>query len=824
MPTPPCALSLSGSTSASYAEDGSGSVGSYTATASYCGSLNWSLSGIDDAAFQLSGSGLSRSLRFSSSPNYESPTDRPAPGIPTEAGNNVYKVKVKVKASGAGQPSKTKSVTVTVTNVDEPPIVSLSSSSPQVGTALTVTLSDPDGGISNTSWQWQASNTSPAAWVNRGTGSSYTPTDSDIGYSLRARASYTDAHGSGKSARSGTVGPVPTPPCNLSLSGSTSASYAENGSGSVGSYTATTSYCGSLNWSLSGIDDAAFQLSGSGLSRSLRFSSSPNYESPTDRPAPGIPTEAGNNVYKVKVKVKASGAGQPSKTKSVTVTVTNVDEPPIVSLSSSSPQVGTALTVTLSDPDGGISNTSWQWQASNTSPAAWVNRGTGSSYTPTSSDIGYSLRARASYTDAHGSGKSARSGTVGPVPTPPCNLSLSGSTSASYAENGSGSVGSYTATTSYCGSLNWSLSGTDSGDFQLSGSGSSRSLRFSSSPNYESPTDRPAPGIPTEAGNNVYKVKVKVKASGAGQASKTKSVTVTVTNVDEAGSVSLSSSSPKVGTSLTATLRDPDGGIRNTSWQWQASNTSPAAWVNRGTSSSYTPTSSDVGFVLRARASYTDGHGSGKSVRSGTTGQVRHPARVPDAPSGFSHGRLSATQLRVGWDAPANNGSAITAYYWSRRVGSFWTNETSTGTSTYFTDTASNTVAHTYRVRAENGVGFGAYGQYTVASEELSARFKALAAVADSTGFAVLPVPNPFNPSTTLHFQLPEAGPVSLTIYNMAGQGVATLLQGHYLEAGVHARVWEGRDDHGRTASSGLYLYRLATQGGVLLGKLALIR
>ena len=276
------------------------------------------------------------------------------------------------------------------------------------------------------------------------------------------------------------------------------------------------------------------------------------------------------------------------------------------------------------------------------------------------------------------------------------------------------------------------MSGTDSGDFQLSGSGSSRSLGFSSSPNYESPTDRAAPGRPTEARNNVYKVTVKVTASSGGKPSKTKSVSVTVTNVDEAGSVSLSSSSPGVGTTLTASLSDPDGGISNTSWQWQANNSSPASWVNRGTGSSYTPAFWDVGYVLRATASYTDAHGSGKSAQSGTTSEVQGPSGPGGKPV-------------------------------------------------------------------------------------------ALADTPDSV-LAVVSAPNPFNPSTTLHFQLPDAGPVSLIVYNMAGQVVATLLHDHYLEAGLHARVWEGRDDHGRDAASGLYLYRLTTQGKVLLGKLALIR
>lgn len=95
-------------------------------------------------------------------------------------------------------------------------------------------------------------------------------------------------------------------------------------------------------------------------------------------------------------------------------------------------------------------------------------------------------------------------------------------------------------------------------------------------------------------------------------------------------------------------------------------------------------------------------------------------------------------------------------------------------------------------------------------------------AAADS--LAVRPAPNPFNPSTTLHFQLPEAGPVTLTVYNVAGQVVTELAGGEVLEAGLHAREWQGTDERGRTLASGLDLYRLITGGQVRVRKLALIR
>lgn len=68
--------------------------------------------------------------------------------------------------------------------------------------------------------------------------------------------------------------------------------------------------------------------------------------------------------------------------------------------------------------------------------------------------------------------------------------------------------------------------------------------------------------------------------------------------------------------------------------------------------------------------------------------------------------------------------------------------------------------------------------------------------------------PNPFNPSTTIRFELPERAPVRLDIFNALGERVRTLSDGH-MEAGVYEARWNGRDDAGRTVESGIYLYRL---------------
>ena len=83
--------------------------------------------------------------------------------------------------------------------------------------------------------------------------------------------------------------------------------------------------------------------------------------------------------------------------------------------------------------------------------------------------------------------------------------------------------------------------------------------------------------------------------------------------------------------------------------------------------------------------------------------------------------------------------------------------------------------------------------------------------------------PNPFNPSTTIRYQLPRSANVRLVIYNLAGQAVRTLLNAP-VAAGAHSQVWDGRDDRGQTVSSGVYIYRLTAGHVTQSRKMILIR
>jgi hypothetical protein len=83
--------------------------------------------------------------------------------------------------------------------------------------------------------------------------------------------------------------------------------------------------------------------------------------------------------------------------------------------------------------------------------------------------------------------------------------------------------------------------------------------------------------------------------------------------------------------------------------------------------------------------------------------------------------------------------------------------------------------------------------------------------------------PNPFNPSTTIKFSLPRRAKVTITVFNILGQTIKTLTDRVY-DAGEHQLNWDGRNGRGRQIATGVYLYRIVSEGFTKTRKMILLK
>ena len=373
--------------------------------------LTYGLEGADASAFEIDSTSGQIKVATGTTLDYDTKSS--------------YSVTVSVRDSkdDFGDPDSlmddTIGVTITVINVDEDGAVTLSSTQPQVGTALTATLTDPDGTVSGTTWVWESSADGTTGWTavtgatSTVTTSSYTPVDADFEKYLRATATYTDPQGSGKNAEAVSGNPVQARPVTNSApefpapTATRAVDEDTVGGGNVGApVTATDTDNGdTLTYGLEGDDAAEFEIDSTSGQIKLATGTTLDFE-----------TESS---YSVVVSVRDSkDAYDAANTDTddiidVTITVINLDEDGTVTLAPAQPQVGTALTATLTDPDGTVSGTTWVWESSADGNTGWTTVSgatstvTASRHTPVSTDLDQSLRATATYTDPEGSGKSA---------------------------------------------------------------------------------------------------------------------------------------------------------------------------------------------------------------------------------------------------------------------------------------------------------------------------------------------------------------------------------------------------------------------------------
>ena len=164
-----------------------------------------------------------------------------------------------------------------------------------------------------------------------------------------------------------------------------------------------------LIYSLGGTDAASFNLKDTTVGE-LRANAPLDYETKPSYQVDVIATDPNSLSSKV----------------TLTITVTNEDDAGAITLSSQAPVVGIDLTVSITDPDGGVSSIGWTWSKSS-DQTTWtaIAGATSSTYRPVAADVGSYLRATAAYTDSQGSGKNAQQKTDAPVAAAQIGVSVS---------------------------------------------------------------------------------------------------------------------------------------------------------------------------------------------------------------------------------------------------------------------------------------------------------------------------------------------------------------------------------------------------------------
>ena len=514
-------------------------------------------------------------------------------------------------------------VEITVTDVDEPPIVELSTSNPRVGVVVTATLTDPNGIPTNESWQWQrADDPSSPAWVDisGATSATYTVVAADLGKVLRATVSYQSSGGVDQEVQSPATSAVraanrvPMFPSETAVR-----TVPENAVSGVAiglPIGATDADDDTLTYSLSGDDANSFAFNT--VSGQISTDAALDFEA--------------KSAYQLTVSASDGQGGADSI--AVTIQVTNVNEPPDRMERPTAVGGFEQITVTWSPPSNpgpAISGYDAQYRirgaATFDNTANFGSTQTSGVITGLARGKYYEIQVRAKNADGEGVWSETAEARVNTNQFPEFASVLPDKFSVAEGRAAGGALGDpYTATDPDGDTITYTLEGEDAGILAIGSNTGQIVVGEGSLLDFENPKDSNA--------DNVYVIEI-VADDGHGVIVRM-DLEITVTNVDEPGSVALSITNPRVDSQLTATLTDPDGQPSTVNWQWQrADNPANPVWTNisGATSATYTVVADDLGKALRAVVSYQGVGGVDQEVQSAATSAVRAANQLPTFPS-----------------------------------------------------------------------------------------------------------------------------------------------------------------------------------------------
>lgn len=203
---------------------------------------------------------------------------------------------------------------------------------------------------------------------------------------------------------------------------------------------------------------------------------------------------------------------------------------------------------------------------------------------------------------------------------------------------------------------------------------------------------------------------------------------------------------------------------------------------------------------------------------------------LPDSVSGYVsiNGTVTSSNTHSGvsgalvYSADANGN--IVGYGITDGSGSYTIAGMAPGTFNVFTDAVGYNSSGSYSSKP----AYDASGNPMPSVTNLSITPETPSAVKESpiqpTSYALEQnYPNPFNPTTQIAFSIPQNEHVTIIIYNILGQKIATLLDGN-LSAGAHVMTWDARDAHGEILPSGVYFYKLSRSSFSAVKKMLLLK
>ena len=585
-------------------------------------------------------------------------------------------------------------VNVTITDVDEPGTLTVTPAGVVAGGSFSASVTDPDSTNLNQSWEWT---NAVNAIVSRT--SSYTTTTEDIGM-FTVEVNYYDGHSLKTLTKSVVVLEAANQP--PTITGSESGSVAENASASIGgTYTADDpdGVNANIMWSVSDMDSFSI-ISQDGENATLSaIADKLNHETAAS----------------VSVTVTATDEFGDSASITVIVDVTDVEEDGEVMLSTAGPVgVGQTITATLTDPDSTkLGIVTWLWSGAGSS----VDSGASSTYTTVEADDTNSVTATARYFDGTGGSvdtvtsaevavdATAVTDSPGTVTLMPASDVQAGTpvtatltdpdsampTNVQYQWNIGGATGmTYTPTNADVGmTLSVTVSYDDGVGSTDTATGSVGAILAKSPPPPTPPTP-PTPTTPTQPDPEP--------------------------EPRNPGVVTLTPSTVSVGTVVTATLNDADGGVTGMVWSWQRSSNGTYVTISGATTNQYTATEDDAGKRLRATVTYSDRIGAGNTATSAASGVVlgtQNPDLVVDQPT------ASKSTLNIGEEftlsvtvrnAGSSQAAATTLRYYRSTNATITTGDTQVGSDSVHALEANGTSAKSIALNAPTAAGTYYYG------------------------------------------------------------------------------------------------------------------